>query len=144
MRSSWPLYVLGGLISGPVDLEVCVAAVRLPLLTLNEGAYAPKLADHRVLRGGRLGVARKGVGVNIIHISNVQIISSTSGVCVHETIGSKLFRQGNNGCHIKWLGLEHPPAVALVERLELHDGRMVATACNHGLEIFYKVRDSLV
>lgn len=59
-------------------------AITCPLLSLDERPNAPKLPHHGVLGGRGHGIARPGVGVDVIHVSNVEVIGGASRVGVNK------------------------------------------------------------
>ena len=70
--------------------------------------------------------------MNVIHVAQRHSVRAAAAVRINRTIlpvgrSSKVDDVGDR----MWLLLEDPPAILLIERLELYDRRMVAPRVNH-------------
>ena len=74
----------GGLLGRCRNLLVGVTAVGLPLLPWDEGPDAAELSDHRVSGAVGLGIAREGVAMDIVHITELEVVGRSPGVGVDQ------------------------------------------------------------
>ena len=75
---------------------------------------ATVFSQHAILRGRRDGVPRPGIGVQVVDVSDVQVIGGTAGVGIHQARGVELNHE------VRHLGrVKHAHTVALVEHLHI-------------------------